>query len=209
MTARPWLAEPSNDTKRIIFARHGEYICNVLKLSNGNPRIGYNLTERGQVQARELGLRLANHGIEAVVTSEYLRARETAALVNETLRLPQLVNRLANEIAVGPALEGKPHALFQDAVGADPVNLPTGEGGESYAQMKRRIVLLIDDLVLSSPKTTLVVTHGWTLQIVRSLVGQINDLDAANCVDMPTNCEFIEVLVSANGVMRLAETLTS
>lgn len=47
-----WLQEPSTATKRIIFARHGEYDCNVRGVCNSNPRIGYNLTEKGRVQAR-------------------------------------------------------------------------------------------------------------------------------------------------------------
>jgi broad specificity phosphatase PhoE len=187
-----WLTEPSRDLKRILFVRHGEYICNVLKVGNGNPRIPHSLTDLGREQARQVGLRLANEGIEALVTSEYLRARETANHINETLRLPQMVNRLANECRLGPAMEGQPTMLAKRAMACDPANSLCCEGSESFVQMQARIEALISDMVLSSPKTILVVTHGWTLQIVRVLKGEITQREGALNIGMPGNCEVVE-----------------
>jgi broad specificity phosphatase PhoE len=63
----------------------------VRSVCNSNPRIGYNLTEKGRAQARALGETLAFAGIDLIVTSEFLRARETAWLANETLNVPQVV----------------------------------------------------------------------------------------------------------------------
>lgn len=189
-----WLQEPSTATKRIIFARHGEYICNVRGVCNSNPRIGYNLTEKGRAQALALGELLANEGIEVIVTSEFLRARETAWLANKTFKVPQVVNRLANENNVGYELEGKASGIFQASIAHAPAT-SCAPDGEPFMGLLNRTRTLIGDLRLSSPKTTLVVAHGWTLQAVRVILGEITPDDAARCIGMPSNCEIVQALL--------------
>jgi hypothetical protein len=54
--------------------------------------------------------------------------------------------------------------------------------------------MLIEDLRLSSPEIILVVAHGWTLQAVRVILGEITPADAARCVGMPSNCEIVQGL---------------
>jgi broad specificity phosphatase PhoE len=188
-----WLQEPSTATKRIIFARHGEYICNVRGVCNSNPRIGYNLTEKGRAQALALGELLANEGIEVIVTSEFLRARETAWLANKTLKVPQVVNRLANENNVGFELEGQASGIFQASIAQAPAT-SCAPDGEPFMGLLNRTQTLIGDLRLSSPQTTLVVAHGWTLQAVRVILGEITADDAARCIGMPSNCEIVQGL---------------
>lgn len=188
-----WLHEPSTATKRIIFARHGQYECNVRKVNNCNPRTPYNLTDKGRQQARALGESLREERIELIVTSEFLRARETAWLANQTLKVPQVVNRLANENNVGVELEGKPGADFFALIAHAPATACAPDG-EPFMGLLNRTRTLIDDLRLSSPETILVVAHGWTLQAVRVLLGEITPDDAARCIGMPGNCEIVQGL---------------
>jgi broad specificity phosphatase PhoE len=188
-----WLQEPSTASKRIIFARHGQYECNVRGVCNSNPRTGYNLTEIGRGQAEALAQRLRDEGIELIVTSEFLRARETAWIVNQVLKVPQVVNRLANENRVGFEFEGKPASEFQTAITHAPATACTPDG-EPFMGLLARVETLVHDLRLSSPKTVLVVAHGWTLQAVRVLKGEISADDAARCIGMPSNCEVVEGL---------------
>ena len=185
-----WLGEPSRADKRIIFARHGEYEYNIRGLVNCDPRIAYNLTNKGMKQALALGESLRDQGIELIVTSEFLRARQTAWLVNKTLDLPIVVNRLANENRVGSALEGRSTREFLDSIRANPAR-SAAHDGESFLGLKGRIERLIADLRLSSPKTILVVSHGWSLQAARVLQGIIGDDDAAMCIGMPGNCQTV------------------
>ncbi len=186
-----WLSEPSTASKRIIFARHGEYPCNVRGVCNSNPRTGFYLTEKGEAQARALGERLKDEKIELIVTSEFLRARQTAWLANKVLNVPQVVNRLANENRVGAEFEGKPGDDFQRFIAHAPATTAMPDG-EPFTGMLTRVQSLIADLKLSSPQTVLVVTHGWTLQAVRVILNEISMDDAARCVDMPSNCEIVE-----------------
>ncbi len=190
-----WLDEPSRAEKRILFARHGHYPGNQEDICNCDPRRPYRLTALGQQQASALGERLRGEGIELIVCSEFQRARQTAALVAEVLQVPVVVNSLANENRVGPALEGCKTGLFQESIRADPANA-ANPGGESFMAMKTRLRLLITQLLMSGPRTTLVVTHGWPMQSVRALQGNIGDVDAALCQGMPGNCAVIEGIFS-------------
>jgi broad specificity phosphatase PhoE len=191
MTNLDWLEEPSRATKRLLFARHGQYEGNLEDICNCDPRRPYPLTELGRQQALALANMLRGEGIEMIVCSEFQRARQTAAIVAGILQLPVLVNRLANENRVGPALEGKKTGLFQQSILADPANL-ANPGGESFNDMKARLSALIAQLLMSSPRTILVVTHGWPMQSVRVLQGEISDVDGARCRDMPGNCAVID-----------------
>jgi broad specificity phosphatase PhoE len=192
-----WLHEPSRAAKRLIFARHGEYAGNLAGTCNCNPRTPYPLTAKGRLQAELLGERLRGAGIEAIVCSEFLRARQTAQLINSGLGLPILVNSLANENRVGAAFEGRLNSDFLASISHDPAHAAQPDG-ESFTAMLARIGRLLEDLSRSSPDVILVVTHGWVLQGVRTLAGEIDAADGAMCVDMPGNCR-AESVVYAEG----------
>lgn len=193
-----WLAEPSRARKRIIFARHAQYSCNLRNVCNSDPAIPYDLTELGQQQALDLGQRLRGEDIGLIVSSAFVRARQTAWLVNRALNVPIVVNQLANENRVGSALEGQHVERFLDFIRADPASTAAPDG-ESFLGMKARIVRLLSELQRSSPSTILVVTHGWPLQAVRVLSGSIDDDAGALCIDMPGNCATLRGMVAADG----------
>lgn len=186
-----WLDEPSRADKRILFARHGQYEGNLQDICNCDPRRPYGLTALGMQQALGLAEALRDEGIEMIVSSEFQRARQTAALIAGVLKVPVAVNSLANENQVGTALESCKTRLFQESIRADPANC-ANPGGESFVAMKARLRRLIAQLLMSSPPTILVVTHGWPMQSVRVLQGKINDIDGALCMDMPGNCAVVE-----------------
>lgn len=182
-----WLAEPSRARKRVIFARHAQYSCNLRNVCNSDPTIAYDLTELGQQQAIDLGERLRDEGIGLIISSAFVRARQTAWLVNQALNVPIVVNQLANENRVGSALEGQHVERFLDFIRSAPATTAAPDG-EHFLAMKARIVCLLWELQRSSPATILVITHGWPLQAVRVLTGAIGDDAGAMCVDMPGNC---------------------
>lgn len=104
-----------------------------------------------------------------------------------------MVNRLANENNVGFEGEGKSSADFQALIAHAPATACAADG-EPFMGLLGRTRTLIADLRLSSPKTTLVVAHGWTLQAVRVILGEITPDDAARCIGMPSNCEIVQGL---------------
>ena len=185
-----WLHEPTRATTRILFARHGEYTCNLTNTCNCDPRTAYHLTDKGRQQALDLGESLRNEGIEIVISSAFLRGRQTAWLVNQALGLPIVVNSLANENRVGSALEGRTNVEFRAMIRADPANTAAVDG-ESFVAMKARIFRLMLELQRGSSRTVLVITHGWPMQAVRVLQGQLDDSAGALCEAMPGNCNVV------------------
>lgn len=83
---------------RLYFARHGESEANVLReFSNRGHKHG--LTDKGRAQATDLGRKLSAVGIQRVLASPPLRARETADSVGDVLGV--LVEE-ADELRVDP-----------------------------------------------------------------------------------------------------------
>jgi broad specificity phosphatase PhoE len=202
-----WLHEPPLGAGRILFARHAEYECNVAGVANCDPSRPLHLTPRGELQAEALGRQLAHERIDVIICSQFIRARETAALANGSIRRPIIVNALANENRVGRAFEGKPHEDFFASIAHDPVDHASPDGGESFAAFLNRLQRLIADIVRSDVQTTLVVAHGWTLQAARHLLGQQTALEAAmGTRGLPANCAVVDGLYCVNPSTGLGES---
>ncbi len=78
---------------KIILIRHGETAWNVERRLQGHIDIGLN--ERGEQQAHALGRALRHEKLEAVISSDLLRARQTAqAVVSDNLDARTLSMRL-------------------------------------------------------------------------------------------------------------------
>jgi len=72
----------------IYFTRHGESVANVADREwQPRPEDADSLSPRGWEQARGVGERLRDEGIEAIVASHYGRAQETASAIGEVLGL--------------------------------------------------------------------------------------------------------------------------
>ena len=72
----------------IYFTRHGESVANVADREwKARPEDADSLSPRGWEQARGVGERLRDEGIEAIVASHYGRAQETASAIGEVLGL--------------------------------------------------------------------------------------------------------------------------
>src|SRR5579859_4006676 len=84
---------------RILLARHGETVFNVEGRWQGQSDSP--LTERGLLQARELGRALSAEPIVAVYSSDLGRALQTAAEVAAPHGLEVLGDRRLREIATG------------------------------------------------------------------------------------------------------------
>lgn len=145
-------------TTRIILARHGEA---AYPSNSGDDVSGGILTELGLTQARSLGDRLRNQDVAAIICSELSRARQTAEIAAEILRLPVDVRSGLHEYQAGD----KPYDL--ESLGASLLAWLNGNlqarilGGESGEGVAQRIHPVLDDLVrVHEGKTVLVVIHG-------------------------------------------------
>ena len=120
---------------RIILVRHGETEANVRGHFAESDDIP--LTEAGRAQARDLAVRLArDFNPIALISSTFLRARETSDIIASALGLKPEVIEGIHERDFG-SLRGHPYSrvaeFIQDAELADPEKIRTWrpEGGES------------------------------------------------------------------------------
>ncbi len=190
----------------ILLARHGETDWNSERRWQG--WADQPLNDVGRAQATELGASLAGHAIDAVYSSDLLRATETARIVAETIGLPVTVDEGLREVDVGD-WSGRVHSEIE---GLDPegyVRWQNGgkgwNGGESYEQMGERVVAAILRIARAHQgQTLLVVTHGGSIRACRATAAGVA-YAASRTFTIPSmgNCEVAELAI-VDG--RLAES---
>ncbi|MDQ4030637.1 MAG: histidine phosphatase family protein [Actinomycetota bacterium] len=144
----------------VILARHGESEFSARGLVSGDPAVaGGGLTAAGREQARELGRVLEEEPVELAVTSEFLRARETAAIALEGRGVPELVLPELNDIRFGRYEGGLLSDYREWARGAGPSDDCPG-GGESRAAAAARFARAYRAILARPERLALVVCHG-------------------------------------------------
>jgi 2,3-bisphosphoglycerate-dependent phosphoglycerate mutase len=130
------------------FVRHGESLANDADRA-GRPRPDDwdALSERGWEQARGLGHRLKDHGLEVIVASTMRRAEETAQGINEVLGLPLEADPDLHELrqsdafyAAGPDFGDTATLNWMPAAPRDFAK----PGAESFDQMVARVTRVRD-----------------------------------------------------------------
>lgn len=144
--------------------RHGRQnseLCNV----------DVGLSSDGILQAELLRNRLAGYQIDALYSSNMLRAKQTAQIINENLRLPLETREELREISFG-LLEGNTEEyndvhfieFKQDQKKLiEDIPYPEGENGTSVYE---RAMPVIQEIVQSGKKNIVVVTHGGTIRVL-------------------------------------------
>jgi probable phosphoglycerate mutase len=170
---------------RLILVRHGESAGNRDRIFAVDPH-ALPLTELGYQQAAAAARLIEKRfNAELVVTSPYVRARETARIIAEHLRLPLSIEPQLYEREVG-AHRGRPYdslALAEDYDAAAPWRF-TPAGGESYLDVQRRVAPILDRLAREHPRRDVVmVSHGGVmLTLFAHVKGRWGDeYHAPNC----------------------------
>jgi probable phosphoglycerate mutase len=163
---------------RIIAIRHGETAWNVDTRIQG--QLDIPLNETGRWQAQRLARALAARGpIDAIYTSDLLRAWETAQAVSTSTGAPLTTDEGLRERGFG-VFQGKTFRdieahLPEEALRwrkRDPFWAP--EGGESLTAMRRRVIETLHTLASRHPGEQIVlVAHGGVLDLLyRAATGQ-------------------------------------
>ena len=121
------------------------------------------LTQAGRREALELANFLSAFPIDAVVTSAYLRARQSAEPLADLLHLGVEVDPRLNERVLSPYPIDNWREVVRDSF-ADP-DL-RASGGESANDVLRRAWPALHDLLIGSAELPVVVTHGNLLALV-------------------------------------------
>ncbi len=162
-------------TTQILFIRHGETPWNRIKRIQGH--IDIPLADTGLEQAQRLAERFVREArdgarLDAIYSSDLLRARQTAQPVADALGLPLALREGLRERAYG-VFQGhdsaEVEARFPDAYAAwqtrDPGFEP--EGGESQRAFYHRVLHAIEPIVAAHPGGRIAcVAHGGVLDCV-------------------------------------------
>jgi broad specificity phosphatase PhoE len=177
---------------RLILVRHGlsEWNASGRVQGQADPP----LSPEGREEARRLGPLVAAQAPEAVVSSDLVRARETAELLELG---PVETDPRWRESVMGDWTGLAARELMADPSGAFARWREGRErppGGESFDDMRERAGAAVRDLVARGLGCALVVTHGGP---VRAAVAELAGLAPWSLVPVPNAC--MTVVETASG----------
>ncbi|MBU6321664.1 MAG: histidine phosphatase family protein [Patescibacteria group bacterium] len=160
-----WGARP----RRVYFVRHGETEANARRIRQAEAGP---LSALGRAEVAAAAAHLARFPIQAMVASPFERARETAAILNETLRVPLTFSPLLAErrnpsVVVGRSEDDPAVKQIMDAIDRvyhDDDYRYADE--ENFLDLKDRAKKLLALLAAESPRHVVAVTHGIFLKMV-------------------------------------------
>lgn len=147
----------------IYLIRHGRQnsrLCNV----------DVELSKEGREQAELAGQRLRTYGIEAVYSSQLLRAKETADIINKYLDKPRFTDERWQEADFGE-MTGLSNEEMKQKYGdflakraTMTEDIPYPGGGENCQMVYNRAFAALKDLTSQPYENVCVVTHGGVLR---------------------------------------------
>jgi len=152
---------------RLILVRHGETIWNDERRYQGEADLP--LSESGEIQARQVAVRLADEAIDLIYSSDLKRALQTADRVAAVHGTKIIVERRLRELSFG-AWEGLTYAEIQErypqalARWEEEPLVTAPPGGESLNGLVGRVKDFCDDLKRLEEETVLLVSHGGPLR---------------------------------------------
>lgn len=156
--------------------RHGESEANTLGISNSRDRERYHLTEKGVREVEARAKEFARQGIDVIVSSDFLRTKETARIIARAVGIPEneiVYHDQLREFDVGAEREGKPWRETERHVRSG----QTYPDMETSAQVKRRAFKALYDIDgRYEGKRILIVSHGAILNTLYSGVDAPADI---------------------------------
>ena len=151
----------------LLLVRHGQSQWNAAGLMQGQTQ-HVPLTELGFAQAANAARELASLRPRALISSDLLRALQTAEPCARSTGLPIATSPLLREQGYG-VLEGRPSRELWDLVDwTDPDW--AAEGGESLTQLHARVGSYLEQLRADPPADTVaLVTHGDTIRAAQAV----------------------------------------
>jgi broad specificity phosphatase PhoE len=170
---------------RFILVRHGETEANRRRCFADSDEIP--LSETGLRQAREVALVLATKfHAQVLVSSHFLRARQTSEIIAEALGLTAECIPGLHERDFG-CLKGLPYERMPS--GEDQPWLWKPEGGESLDEVRLRAIEALEALRVRHPgKDAVIVCHG---AVIQAICAHITGVWSESSV--PRNCGIVTI----------------
>lgn len=158
----------------LLLIRHGQTDWNVQGRYTGQSDIPLN--EVGREQAQQAAAQLRHEPPDVIMTSDLIRAYETAEIIAEACDIPVKTDPRLREINQGVwegmyFLDIKARFAAEFAAReADPLSVAP-PGGETVGQVRERVIAAITEAVRTYPgKRIAVVAHGLTLALIKAYV---------------------------------------
>ena len=146
----------------IILVRHGETALNAARVMQPADTP---LSERGMAQAEAVALRLRNHRVTGIVSSDLSRAWQTASAISRHSGLPVEPSALLHERNFG-TLRGRAY----DTLGFDPLAMheapPGGESAQTFAERIDSAFATMLARHRADAGDLVVVTHGLLVRVL-------------------------------------------
>ena len=155
---------------KLLIVRHGNSMANTQGVFAGSTDSP--LTELGHAQARQTARYIADHyAVDAVYASDLQRAFDTGKAVAELFDLPVIPTQKMREIYAGE-WEGKPFDVLDLRqsywVWKTDIGNAVCDGGESVAQLQKRIVAEVTRIARENPgKTVVIATHATPVRVLQ------------------------------------------
>lgn len=141
------------------------------------------LTKEGIEQAETVGRFLKNVHFDSVYCSDLQRAVDTASVITsyfdgaEVIHTPDLRERSLGE------LDGRPYAAIPEELLVANDLMLHAKDGESWHDVEVRLVRILNVIFDKCPEgNVLIVSHGWTLRLLRSM---LTDMSLADSLKLP------------------------
>jgi broad specificity phosphatase PhoE len=155
----------------LILIRHGETDWNIEGRYQGQSDVPLN--SRGIEQAEQLAHQLRLEALDAIYSSDLIRAQQTAELLNRINGAPLFFDTRLREIDQGE-WEGmlfddiriRYKKAFEDRL-RDPLQVAP-PGGETVGEVRERVLAAINDIIAQYPNGLVaIVSHGLSLAIIK------------------------------------------
>lgn len=157
----------------VYFVRHGESESNLITQFAGS--LDMPLTEKGREQAELTAAHLQRMPLAAVYASDLCRAYDTGLAIAKKQQIPIQGMRQLREIFAGE-WEGKTYAQLEEeypdsyGVWRNQIGLAVCPGGESVADLQRRVSRCVEALVHRHPGEAIcIATHATPIRVMECL----------------------------------------
>lgn len=167
--------------KLIYFVRHGQSANNALNLRQG---ASGGLSPKGQEQAHFVGERFKNVHIDVIIASPYERTKETAALINESIKKPVEYNDLLKERTNPSEIIGKDADSDEVKKIMDVIDRSFHDCSlrysdeENFEDLRSRSKRLLDFLSHHKGNRIMCISHRIFLKMVLTYIEQGDALDS-------------------------------
>ena len=187
------------EATRIIVVRHGESLANAKRIYLGH--IDWDLSERGHDQARATAEWLKDEQIDAVYSSDLIRAYNTALPHAELRGLPVITREGLRELYIGDwegvaieRLESEWHEDFNHGW-RENFGTFTPPGGESIPAARERMYNAVLEIGRENiGKTVLIATHAAAIRAMWGKISGIAPERMGQDSSFPTNASVTRIL---------------